>query len=114
MSQQVAPEIIALAQDIKRISDNLNLIVTEHNKWVAKIQGIDTVAFAALALHGGKDFVLSEENVVKYKEDIQKVVDTMERYKEEQLAKQKKAEKKPAKSKILTAGKRPNVGKILT
>lgn len=69
-------------QAIQRLETNMQQMVNHINKWVAKIQGIDSVAFAALFLHDGKEFKLDEEAVTKNQEEIQKVLAEMGRYRE--------------------------------
>jgi hypothetical protein len=69
-------------QSIGNLEKNQQQIVEHINKWVAKIQGIDSVAFAALALHDGKEFKLTPDQVDKIQKEIQDVLAEMGRYRE--------------------------------
>jgi hypothetical protein len=69
-------------QSIGNLEKNQQQIVEHINKWVAKIQGIDSVAFAALAMHEGKEFKLTPEEVDRIQKDIQDVLAEMGRYRE--------------------------------
>lgn len=76
-----------LFQNIAQIEKNVATLINEHNKWVAKIQGIDSVAWAALYLHDDKEFVLDEESVNRNGEKIQGVLTEMTRWRDEAKAK---------------------------
>lgn len=55
--------------------------MTKHiNKWVAKVQAIDAVAFIALLLHDETDIKLTEENVKRNAATIKAALKEMERY----------------------------------
>lgn len=70
-------------ESISQIEQNLQQVVNHVNDWVAKIQGIDAVAFAALQLHGGKEFLLDKESVAQNQAAIQAVMVEMGRYRDE-------------------------------
>lgn len=108
-----------LAGDVRRIEQSQAQIVDHINNWVAKIQGIDTVAFAALALHDGKKFTLNKGQVDKAQKEIKAVIDEMGRYRDEAMAEAAKAEKNKTKSPpapiVKTSKRVKNAGnKILT
>jgi hypothetical protein len=82
-TEQPATEAQMIWRTVAQIEQNLQQVVNHVNNWVAKIQGIDAVAFAALMLHDGKEFKLDEEGVAKNQQAIQAVLAEMGRYREE-------------------------------
>jgi len=86
-ARQPKTEAQMMWEAIRQIEENLNSVVGHVNKWVAKLQGIDSVAFAALMLHGGKEFSLTAESVAANQKQIQAILAEMARYSED--AKQK-------------------------
>lgn len=81
--ERPATEAQMIWKTIAQIEQNLQQIVGHVNNWVAKIQGIDAVAFAALMLHEGKEFKLDEKSVAKNQQAIQAVLAEMGRYRDE-------------------------------
>lgn len=103
-----------LAREVRGIQQSQQQMVDHINAWVAKIQSIDTVAFAALALHDGKKFTLDKKKVETAQKGIKAVIDEMGRYRDEAIADAKKKEEAEAKkAPIIKQGKNRG-NKILT
>lgn len=92
MPPQQQDPIQMIWRSIGNLEKNQQQIVEHINKWVAKIQGIDSVAFAALALHEGKPFTLDAEKVDRIQKDIQDVLAEMGRYREVMRDQQRQSE----------------------
>lgn len=118
MPPTMTPEqqIAKLWQAIGQLEANQTQMANHINSWVAKIQGIDSVAFAALALHEGKEFKLDEEGVARIQADIQQVIEEMGRYRDEAAekgaAKIAAEQAKKKKSTGLVVPRRPKNGSI--
>lgn len=69
-----------LRQAVRQLEANMRQMVEHINNWVAKIQGIDAMAYAALTLHGDKPFKLDKKTVRKNHETMRHVVAEMERF----------------------------------
>src|SRR4051812_42878948 len=96
---QATQQFNAIWQSIRQIEANQQQMANHINKWVAKLQGIDTVAFAALILHEGKEFKLDPETASTSHQIIQDVIAEMGRYRDEAAAvaaaKKEEEDKKP-------------------
>lgn len=84
---------------IVSLEKNMQQMVDHINKWVAKIQAIDAVAYTALLLHDGKEIKLDSESVKRNSEQIQIALKEMERYRTEAIKLAEKEEKKTKKAK---------------
>lgn len=93
-------------RELAQVQANINQIVAHVNKWVAKIQGIDSVAYAALLLHGDKEFKLDDASVEANSVKIQEVLAEMARYREwksQEAEKEMQAAKKQASKEVAAA-----------
>lgn len=94
---QIKMDQANLAKAITEVQQNMSAIVSHVNQWVARIQGIDKVAYAAFLMHEGKEMPqLDEKTVEQAKKNMNAAIEKIDKYSQNL---QKEAQKNAAKSK---------------
>lgn len=94
-------QIKMLWEALAGLEQNQNQLVEHINRWVAKLNGVDSVAFAAIYLLRDKEVTLTPEGVEQAHTKITEVLNEMKRYADEQKAKADTAQAAAADSPIV-------------
>lgn len=98
-------EMEIVGQGFRKIEQDMKQVVDHVNGWVAKIDGIDNVAFAVLYMMVNKTdkFVLTDKGIEKTQAAIADIVEQIHK-RREALAKKAEAEAAKGKKKVAKDG----------
>lgn len=92
-------ELMRLRREVLDLKAENRAIIEHLNRWVAKVQAIDAIAYVSLMLHGEVEIKLTEENVKRNAATVKAAIKEMERFQAEAVKKQRKQNAKGTKSK---------------
>lgn len=78
--KQLEMKVGMALQNMAMMEKKYIAMVEHFNQQVARLDGIDTVAYAAITLHEGKEFKLTEKGIKATDKHIKKIDATMEAY----------------------------------
>lgn len=78
--KQLEMQVGVTLQNMAQLENKYIQMVNHFNQQVARIDGVDTVAYAAITLHDGKEFKLTEKGIKATDKHMKKIDATMEAY----------------------------------